>query len=223
LRPEFKGDVGKPLPLYPGPDVGKVQAELAREFPHATREVSILLSDLTARDAVRFRPTLIVGSAGCGKSRLARRLGEAVGVHVASYDAAGSSDSTFSGAPRRWTSGEPSFPLMVVKAVLRANPLLLIDEVDKGSVGRQNGRLFDALLPFLDVETSKRMADPYLQETCDLSHVSYILTANSLDPLPKPLHCRILRCRRSTRSTSPCWSQRSLPIWPPNAGSTPDG
>jgi ATP-dependent Lon protease len=73
--------------------------------------------------------------------------------------------------------------------------MLLVDEIDKAGTSRYNGNLVSSILPMLEQETAKRFADPYVQAPADVSHVSYVLTANSELELPKPLkdRCRILR------------------------------
>ncbi|WP_298106502.1 AAA family ATPase, partial [Bradyrhizobium sp.] len=70
------------------------------------------------------------------------------------------------------------------------NPLVLIDEIEKAGTRNDYGRLWDCLLGFLEPETNARYPDPALQTTLDLSHVSYIATANSIDPLPSPIRDR---------------------------------
>ena len=67
----------------------------------------------------------------------------------------------------------------------------MVDEIDKAPVRNDHGRLWDVLLTMLEPETSKRFLDPSLQVECDLSHVSFVGTANSLDPLPAPLRDRM--------------------------------
>jgi hypothetical protein len=53
-----------------------------------------------------------------------------------------------------------------------------------------NGRLWDALLPFLERETAARYRDVSLDAELNLSFISYIATANSIEPLPAPLKDR---------------------------------
>ena len=81
-----------------------------------------------------------------------------------------------------------------------ANPVVLVDEVDKAATRTDPGRLWDALLPFLERETATVYPDPCLQLDVDLSAVSYVMTANSIDGLPAPLldRCRVIRFPQPT-------------------------
>ena len=96
----------------------------------------------------------------------------------------------FGGTDRRWYSAEPCHPFLAIGQGKIANPLVLIDELEKAGTRSDYGRLWDCLLGFLEPETSVRYPDPALQTTLDLSQVSYIATANSLDPLPAPIRDR---------------------------------
>ena len=68
--------------------------------------------------------------------------------------------------------------------------MVLIDEIEKAATRSDYGRFWDCLLAFLEPETAVRYPDPSLQVNLDLSQVSYVATANSLDPLPSPLRDR---------------------------------
>ncbi|WP_347341944.1 AAA family ATPase [Bradyrhizobium diazoefficiens] len=83
-----------------------------------------------------------------------------------------------------------SGPKAALSRIGRANPLVLIDEIEKAATRTDYGRLWDVLLSFLESETSCRYPDPALQTTLDLSRVSYVATANRLDPLPGPIRDR---------------------------------
>jgi ATP-dependent Lon protease len=96
----------------------------------------------------------------------------------------------FGGTDRRWSSAEPCHPFLAVAQGKIANPLVLIDEIEKAATRSDYGRLWDSLLGFLEPETNARYPDPALQTNLDLSQVSYIATANSVDPLPSPIRDR---------------------------------
>jgi hypothetical protein len=190
-RAEFNDFVGCKIPLYPAPDAAKVRSAMVAEFPYAVKMIDTLLSDLIGKDECRFRPTVIVGPPGCGKNRLVRRLGELCGLHIDWFDGAAAGDSSYGGTARRWSSGEPCRPLLAIKTCGHANPLCAVDEIDKGATSDHNGSLTKALLPMLEIESAKRFADPYVQLGVDLSHVSFILTANDDSKLPAPLKDRL--------------------------------
>ena len=194
VKSEFKDMIGHRVAVVPVPDIAKVRAELAEEFPHAVSLIDRMLSDLPGRPHVKFAVTLLVGPPGCGKSRLGRRIGEACGLYVHGFDGAGR-DAAYGGTARRWNTGEPAWPLIGIRDAKSATILCLVDEIDKGGISQINGSLVKTILPLLEPETSGRFMDPYLQSAVDLSNVSYVLTANDDKDLPKPLRdrCRILR------------------------------
>jgi ATP-dependent Lon protease len=143
---------------------------------------------------------LLAGKPGGGKSRLARRLAETLELPLHRFDGSGSSDNAFGGTPRRWSSGEHCVPLEAVRRHKVANPMVLIDEIDKAGASRHNGALTSALLPFLEPENARAYPDPYAQADLDVSHVNYILTCNDDTVLPAPLkdRLRIVRLPRPT-------------------------
>lgn len=178
------------LPLVEVPPIHEVRSTLLFEFPYAENVIDFALADLVGRRTVQLRPLLLVGEPGGGKSRFARRLGEILGVGTWRTDASRSDGAIFGGTDKRWYSAEPCHPLLAVAQARHGNPLILIDELDKAGTRSDYGRFWDCLLSFLEPETAGRYQDPALQTTLDLSHVSYVATANFLEPLPSPLRDR---------------------------------
>ena len=178
------------LTLVETPPLDQVRRALIVEFPYAVSVIDFALADLISRPVIKMRPLLLVGEPGGGKSRFARRLGELLNLTVWRIDAAQSDGSVFAGTDRRWHSAECCHPLLAIARGRTANPLILIDELEKAATRTDYGRLWDCLLGFIEPETGSRYPDPALQIPLDLSHVNYVATANSLDPLPTPLRDR---------------------------------
>lgn len=183
--------IGKPLPLTPVPDLAAVRAALLFEFPYARGTVDRLLADLVGRTHATLRPTLLVGPPGAGKSRLGTRLAHHLGLVLWRVDATRDSGASIGGLDRRWATSEPAHAVMAVARAGCANPLMLVDELEKAATRTDNGRLWNALLPMLEPETARTYQDPAFQVEVDLSHVSWLATCNSVKGLPGPLLDRL--------------------------------
>ncbi|MBP0437979.1 AAA family ATPase [Tianweitania sediminis] len=189
---EFSGVVGVRLPLPGVPnDLAAVRRRLLHEFPYAEEIVDLMLGPLAYRDCVRIPPTVLIGSPGSGKTRFARRLAEELGLSCEVVPCGGISDSSLGGTPRQWHTGQPSLPVITIRRAKSAGPLIVLDEIDKTGVSRNNGALHDVLLGLLEQESAARWMDPYVLAPCDLRHVTWIMTANAPDPIPHPLRDRL--------------------------------
>ena len=186
----LKPVINTALPLAPVPPLHAVRSQLLFEFPYAAEVIDFALADLVGRHSVRLRPLVLVGEPGGGKSRFGRRLAEVLGLGCWRTDASRSDGAMFGGTDKRWNTAEPCHPFLAVARFQQANPIIVIDELEKAGTRSDYGRFWDCLLGFLEPETAARYPDPALQDTLDLSQVSYIATANSLDPLPAPLRDR---------------------------------
>ncbi|WP_201859349.1 AAA family ATPase [Microvirga soli] len=191
---ELEGLTGRALPLVPMPDLQAARAALRAEFPYAADVIDDVLRDVAVRSHVQIRPTILVGSPGCGKSRFATRLLKVLNLPHDLIPCGGVSDGSFAGTPRRWSTGEPSLPMALITRYKAAGPGAILDEIEKVGTSRHNGQVHDALLAFLERETASRFHDPYVQAPCDLSYVTWLMTANSLEGLSAPLRdrCRVV-------------------------------
>jgi hypothetical protein len=191
----FVGFARRRLPLPIAPDLSVVRTRLTAEFPWAVSIADEMLKGLVGRDHVLIRPTILLGAPGCGKTRFSRRLIEELGVPYELVSCGGLSDSAIGGTPRRWSSGEPSLAAMAVRRHESAGPAIILDEIEKVGNSRHNGNVHDVLVGLLEKETSSRWFDPYVESNCDLSHISWLMTANEVDSVPAVLRdrCRILR------------------------------
>ncbi len=195
IKKEFQRLLGARLPLAPLPDLAEVRRLLNVEFPHAATVIDDLLDSLVGQPFVRLRPTILTGSPGSGKTTFATRLLDHLGVPHETYPCGGVSDGSLGGTARRWSSGEPSLPLALVRRHSFASPGIILDELEKSGTSRHNGALFDVLLGLLEPQSSRTWHDPYLQAPVNLVHVIWVATANTLEGIPIPLRdrCRVMR------------------------------
>jgi hypothetical protein len=199
----------RPLPLPGMPELTGVRARLIAEFPYALAVIDKVLEGLDARPNVYLRPIILLGAPGSGKTEFAKLLSKELDAPFEIISCGGVSDSAIGGTARRWSSGEPSLAIMAVRRHRCAGPIIILDEIDKIGTSRNNGNVHDVLIGLYEPVTSRHWHDPYIQAPCDLSHVSWLMTANSIEPIPAALRdrCRILRF--------PCPEADHLPLLAP--------
>ena len=190
--------LARPLPLAGGEiDPHVVATVLEQEFPWMDEFTSRVRETLQLRRFAgvpwfKMEPLLLVGPPGSGKSRAARRLAELVGIGHGETSAAGADDARhLRGTARGWASAQPAAPVQAVHDTGVANPLFIVDEIDKSARSSHNGRIVDILLAYTEPENAKRFFDEALLVPCDLSQVSWLLTANDLRAIPSPLRSRV--------------------------------
>ena len=174
-------------------DAREINAILDKEFPWFSSVNALVCRQLAAshfgsKPAFKVRPLLLAGAPGVGKTTWVKRLAELCEVPYRAIMAAGNNDVMYlRGTPRGWSSARPGAVLQTMATELVANPIFLVDELEKASPDSKNGRLWDVLLQLLEPSSAKIYLDECLQVPADLSWVSWIATANELGNIPKPL------------------------------------
>ncbi len=190
LAKSFEKLKGKPIRLVTSPDVAIAAAGLHDAWPHAGEVIDRILSDLREGQAVRIRPTLLVGEPGSGKTSLLMELCTVLGLPRVVYPCASVADGSFGGTPAQWSTRRASVPLEQIRSSFVANPAVVLDEIEKTGRSTTNGQLVHALLPMLEEHSARAYFETSLETTVNLSGVVFLATANSLKGIPDPLRDR---------------------------------
>lgn len=208
LKPALNGvSVEGPETVH---QVDEIAAQLFEEMPWMQEPINEIWLDMRHHvsehgSGLKLRPTLLVGGAGLGKTHLVRRIAELSSLPVVHIDGgAGSEGFPVAGLARGWGGAECGRPVKTMLANKIANPVVVIDEIDKAGIATgtsgHSTSLHSALLGLLEPVSAFNWHCPYFQTGFDMSRINWLMTANDVSRLPALLRSRL----------------RSIHVEPPN-------
>ena len=165
-------------PLYDQlPNFSEVLDDLKRQVALST----------DSRDALEVTPLLLLGPPGVGKTHFARQMAELLGTGMSLVPmSAMTAGWLLSGASSQWKGAKPGKVFEALVEGQYANPVIVVDEIDKASADAQYDPL-GALYSLLEHDTAQRFVDEFADVAVDASQVIWVTTANDERGIPEPI------------------------------------
>ncbi len=188
---ELPFDFEEKAPSY---SIGEVKEQLEKDHygmkEVKERIVEFLASRLKAGNT-KGAVICLSGPPGVGKTSVGSSIARALGRKFYRFSVGGMRDEAeIKGHRRTYIGAMPGKLIQAVKTTGVTDPVILIDEIDKMGESH-SGDPASALLEVLDPEQNSAFRDFYLDLPYDLSHVLFIVTANDLSRIPRPLFDRM--------------------------------
>ncbi len=184
--------------LERGPDRFQVKpsgipemAELYAQLPNFTEVLDDVRRHVAlaqdSRDGLEVTPMLLLGPPGIGKTHFAKKLAELLGTGMSLVPMSSMTAGwLLSGASSQWKGAKPGKVFEALVDGEYANPVMVIDEIDKAGADAQYDPL-GALYNLLEHDTAHAFIDEFAEVPIDASQVIWITTANDERGIPEPI------------------------------------
>ena len=141
----------------------------------------------SSRDCMELPPMLLLGEPGIGKTHFGKRLSQllSTGFGFCSMSSM-TAGWVLSGSSSQWKNAKPGKVFETILHGNYANPVLMVDELDKASGDNQYDPL-GALYSLLEHDTAVEFVDEFVEIPIDASALVWIATANDAAKIPEPI------------------------------------
>ncbi|MDB5893740.1 MAG: family ATPase, partial [Rhodoferax sp.] len=140
-----------------------------------------------SRDGLEVTPILLLGPPGIGKTHFAKKLADLLGTGMSLVPMSSMTAGwLLSGSSSQWKGAKPGKVFEALVDGQYANPVIVVDEIDKASADAQYDPL-GALYSLLEHDTAKHFTDEFAEVAIDASQVIWITTANDERSIPEPI------------------------------------
>ena len=166
-------------------------AELYQALPNFTEVLDdvkrhVALSQ-DSRDGLELTPILLLGAPGIGKTHFAKKLADLLGTGMSLVSMSSMTAGwLLSGSSSQWKGAKPGKVFEALVDGQYANPVIVIDEIDKAAGEAQYDPL-GALYSLLEHDTARTFTDEFAEVAIDASQVIWITTANDARSIPEPI------------------------------------
>ena len=140
-----------------------------------------------SQDHLEITPMLLLGPPGVGKTHFAHEIAKLLGTGMTLVPMSSMTAGwLLSGSSSQWKGSRPGKVFEAIVDGQYANPVIVVDEVDKASNDAQYDPL-GALYSLLEHDTAQRFVDEFAEVGIDASQVIWVLTANDERGIPEPI------------------------------------